>query len=116
MAVRNTDLSVRERQVLELSAGGHTDVSIAQQLEISPKTIGTYWNRIRAKIGPYSRTELVAKIFVKESSDELAALQDKYEALLRQVNGGVDPVTRAEMLPSAPGAKIIVKGMDRDEK
>jgi PAS domain S-box-containing protein len=53
-------LSEREREVLFLAADGLTDKQIAVRLEIGPKTVRTYWDRIRAKLGASSRTQALA--------------------------------------------------------
>src|SRR5579862_4728500 len=53
-------LSPREAAIIRMASEGHTDSSIAHLLEISEGTVGTYWGRIRTKMGPYSRPELVA--------------------------------------------------------
>lgn len=44
-------LSTRERQVLDMTVNGLTSNQIAQQLAISPKSVGTYRGRLMAKIG-----------------------------------------------------------------
>lgn len=55
-----THLSDREREVLFLAAEGLTDKEIAARLEIRTKTVRTYWDRIRAKLGAASRTQALA--------------------------------------------------------
>ena len=52
-------LSVRERQVLALTAEGHSSTEIAKQLRLSPKTVDTYRARIMDKLGLKHRSELV---------------------------------------------------------
>lgn len=54
-------LSPRERQVIHLAGEGKTDKEIARDLGIQPGTVGTLWARIRAKLGPCNRTELVMR-------------------------------------------------------
>jgi DNA-binding CsgD family transcriptional regulator len=54
-------LSQREESVLLLAAHGLTDKEIAKHLELSKRTVGTYWERMREKLGRLSRTELVAR-------------------------------------------------------
>lgn len=56
-----TKLSPRERQVIHLAGEGKTDKEIAHALGIQPGTVGTLWARIRAKLGPCNRTELVMR-------------------------------------------------------
>ncbi|WP_158409103.1 PAS domain-containing protein [Fimbriimonas ginsengisoli] len=63
-------MSDRERTVLLLAAEGLTDKEIARHLELSQRTIGTYWERMRLKLGPFSRTQLVARFLRVESADE----------------------------------------------
>ena len=52
-------LSKRELQVLQLTASGQTGKAIAQALDLSQKTVGTYRMRIRKKLGLESSAELV---------------------------------------------------------
>jgi PAS domain S-box-containing protein len=54
-------LSEREKEVLFLAGDGLTDKEIALRLEIGQKTVRTYWDRMRAKLGAASRTEVLAK-------------------------------------------------------
>ena len=60
MELVTRQLSDRERTVLLLAADGLTDKQIASHLQLSQRTIGTYWERMRQKMGQYSRTQLVA--------------------------------------------------------
>jgi DNA-binding NarL/FixJ family response regulator len=53
------NLSARERQVLDLLAGGSDQDAIAQALFISPKTVATHIQRILTKLGVRSRTQAV---------------------------------------------------------
>ncbi len=52
-------LSRREQQVLRMLAYGHTLIEIANQLEISRKSIETYRARIREKLGLHTRADIV---------------------------------------------------------
>ena len=52
-------LSERERQVLALTAKGHTSREIGDQLSLSPRTVETYRERIMQKLGLAHRSELV---------------------------------------------------------
>jgi PAS domain S-box-containing protein len=63
-------LSDRERTVLLLAAEGLTDKEIAKHLNLSQRTIGTYWERMRLKLGHYSRTQLVARFLRVEADAE----------------------------------------------
>jgi DNA-binding NarL/FixJ family response regulator len=53
-------LSSRERQVLDLLAGGSDQEEIARTLFISPKTVATHIQRILTKLGVHSRAQAVA--------------------------------------------------------
>jgi len=53
------ELSLRERQVLELVAHGYNNQQIGEQLKLSPKTISRHRERIMHKLNMHSRTELV---------------------------------------------------------
>jgi DNA-binding NarL/FixJ family response regulator len=52
-------LSMREREVLQLTVEGHTSAAIAERMDLSPKTIETYRSRLMGKIGVRDLTELV---------------------------------------------------------
>ena len=52
-------LSMREREVLQLTVEGHSSAAIAEKLDLSPKTIETYRSRLMGKISVRDLTELV---------------------------------------------------------
>ena len=52
-------LSDREREVVRLTAEGHTAQQAADQLYLSPKTVETYRQRAMQKLGLSNRAELV---------------------------------------------------------
>lgn len=52
-------LSQREQQVLKMLAYGHTVTEIARQLTLSRKSIETYRERIREKLGLRTRSDIV---------------------------------------------------------
>jgi two-component system response regulator NreC len=52
-------LSSREREVLSRTAEGFTSSEIGEQLQISPKTVDTYRQRLMEKLGMHHRSELV---------------------------------------------------------
>ena len=52
-------LSAREREVLALTAEGHSSTEVAKFLRLSPKTVDTYRARIMGKLGLKHRSELV---------------------------------------------------------
>lgn len=72
---RLASLSERERAVLDLAVRGYKDRAISDKLGIAKGTVGTYWNRIRRKVGPMTRAEIAAVIGRaegRESNSELA--------------------------------------------
>ncbi len=79
-------LSDRERTVLLLAADGLTDKEIAKHLNLSQRTIGTYWERMREKQGHYSRTQLVAR-FVRHDNEVNG--RDGYRSLFASWEEGV---------------------------
>ncbi|MFJ7148105.1 response regulator [Streptomyces sp. NPDC100445] len=52
-------LTGREREVLGLVAGGHSNDEIAERLAVSPLTVKTHVNRAMAKLGARDRAQLV---------------------------------------------------------
>jgi DNA-binding NarL/FixJ family response regulator len=52
-------LSMREREVLQLTVEGHSSAAIAEKLELSSKTVDTYRSRLMAKLGVRDLPELV---------------------------------------------------------
>ena len=52
-------LSEREREVVKLTAEGHTALQAADLLSLSPKTVETYRHRAMQKLGLTNRAELV---------------------------------------------------------
>ncbi|MDX3062482.1 MULTISPECIES: response regulator transcription factor [Streptomyces] len=52
-------LTGREREVLVLVAGGHSNDQIAERLVVSPLTVKTHVNRAMAKLGARDRAQLV---------------------------------------------------------
>lgn len=52
-------LTLREMEVLQLLAKGHTNRQIAEQLSLSPRTVEGHRANLSAKLGLHSRVELV---------------------------------------------------------
>jgi len=105
-------LSEREQQLLKLAGEGFTDTAIANKLGISEATVGTYWGRIRIKMGPYSRTELVGMAVRAEAEATLQQLRADNERLSEQLRDRVDPAGKPELyfqiLQDAPDAVVVV--------
>ena len=79
------ELSERELQLLVHATKGLTDQAIANELGISLATIATYWGRIRIKLGPLNRTELVARYLEFKSTEEIFLLLNEAAMLRRQL-------------------------------
>ena len=58
-AVAHETLSRREHQVLTRLAAGRSAREIAEELDLSPKTVATYRSRIRSKLKVDSNAELI---------------------------------------------------------
>ena len=83
--------SGREREILGLAAQGLTDKAIAIRLGISEPTVSTYWSRIRIKMGPLNRTELVLKAMTAEAENTLESLRKENHHLQNRLNGQGEP-------------------------
>lgn len=112
---RRPALSDREKQLIELASQGFTDTAIGQQLGISEATVSTYWGRIRVKLGPFSRTELVALVLREESDRILEKLREENEALSRRLrldtgdyNDGQNSNFYKDLLEVAADAMFLV--------
>lgn len=57
---RASELTERERDVLRLFSRGHTYQEIGEELEISPKTVGSYLQRVREKARAKTRADLIS--------------------------------------------------------
>ncbi len=64
-------LSVREREIMALLAGGATDAQIAKRLFVTPNTVRTHLDRIRDKTGTRRRAEL-ARYAIQVGIDPVA--------------------------------------------
>jgi DNA-binding CsgD family transcriptional regulator len=100
-------LSDRERTVLLLAAEGLTDKEIAKHLSLSQRTIGTYWERMRQKLGPFSRTQLVARFLRLES--DLDRQNENYRNVFAGWDEGVWIVSSAgkTMFANQPLASLL---------
>jgi DNA-binding NarL/FixJ family response regulator len=56
-----SQLSTRERAVLELVAAGRTNVAIAHELGISPRTVAKHLEHLYRKLGVANRAAAVAR-------------------------------------------------------
>lgn len=104
------ELSEREQQLITLASEGLTDTAIANRLGISEPTVKSYWQRVRSKLGPYNRTELVAHALREEGAIAVAELNVEIQRLRSALDGsdkGVLDLQR-EMLENAPDAVLAV--------
>lgn len=109
------ELSPREAQLLELAANGLTDTAIALKLGISEATVSTYWGRVRIKLGPYSRTELVSIVLRQEQEEALQRLREENETLVQELRERLQASTDQDALANqiidnAPDAIVLVSG------
>ncbi len=68
-----------------MAASGLTDQAISIQLGISLATVATYWGRIRIKMGPLSRPELVANWVSANADVKLTTLRAENAALVEEI-------------------------------
>lgn len=102
-------LSQREHQLLTLASQGLTDQAIAHELAISLATIATYWGRIRIKLGPLNRTELVAKFLGSISQGEIVELQNEIDQLRSKLEATkVDEADMLLTLSKSPDAIMLL--------
>lgn len=110
MRLEHPDLSAREKQLITLAAQGLTDTAIAHKLGISEPTVKSYWQRVRSKLGPYNRTELVAHALREESALAITELNGEItrlrDALSHTDRSALD--LQREMLENAPDAVFAV--------
>lgn len=104
-----SELSQRELQLLTLASQGLTDQAIAHELAISLATIATYWGRIRIKLGPLNRTELVAKYLGSKSQGTIADLQNEVEMLRAKLEATKqEDLDMLMTLSKAPDAILVL--------
>jgi PAS domain S-box-containing protein len=104
------DLSEREQQLITLASEGLTDTAIANRLGISEPTVKSYWQRVRSKLGPYNRTELVAHALKEEGAIVVAELNGEIQRLRRALDGSDKSALdlQREMLENAPDAVFAI--------
>jgi two-component system response regulator NreC len=73
-------LSPREREVLCLVAQGYTNRQIAEQLELSEKTVGTYRSRMMTKLNLKGRPALVRYALRKGLLTDLSSTDQRAKA------------------------------------
>jgi PAS domain S-box-containing protein len=106
-------LSPREQQLITFASEGLTDTAIALRLGISEATVGTYWGRVRIKIGPYNRTELVSIHLRMQQEEALDALRTENEQVISDLRKASEQQADQgslyqELIENAPDAIVIV--------
>jgi len=106
-------LSPREHQLVQFASEGLTDTAIAHRLGISEATVGTYWGRVRIKIGPFNRTELVSIYLRAHQEQALEALREENAQLLARLkeaasSGESESGLFEDLMDNAPDAIILV--------
>lgn len=61
-------LSERERQVVRLSAEGHTDAAVGERLGLAAETVRSHWKRVRKRLGDLSRAEVIRLLAHEEGN------------------------------------------------
>lgn len=105
---QHPELSEREQQLITLASQGLTDTAIAHRLGISEPTVKSYWQRVRSKLGPYNRTELVAHALKEESEAAIEVLNGEVERLKSAARHGGTLDLQREILENAPDAVFAV--------
>lgn len=112
------ELSPREQQLLRYASEGLTDTAIAYKLGISEATVATYWGRVRMKLGPFSRTELVAVMLKAEREAAVEELRRENEHLVKALQAKFDASEIPfynELLEQAPDAMLIMSAEGKIE-
>lgn len=99
-----------------MATQGSTDQAIANELGLSLATVGTYWSRIRGKLGSHSRTELVANYLMEESSEVVTGLREENQKLRAEVDRILREETELQsstdllrtLIDTAPDAILVV--------
>lgn len=107
-----SQLSPRELQLIQFATQGLTDTAIALRLGISEATVGTYWGRVRIKIGPYNRTEIVSIFLRAQQEEALNELREQNAKLLSDLRAAAAVAEvgslNFEIIENAPDAMILV--------
>ena len=85
---RYDSLTPREREVLHLLAEGRSGPEVAERLFISPKTVDTYRERLKAKLGAASSAQLLRRAALEDG--DVALLTDDGVAVASQKQGLLD--------------------------
>jgi DNA-binding NarL/FixJ family response regulator len=95
-------LTDREREVLELLAGGHGNNAIASRLSLSPKTVRNNVSAIFAKLQVADRSEAIVRARRRASAWPTPSVADRSPAFARL--GLLGATARAACLPAVDSA------------
>jgi DNA-binding CsgD family transcriptional regulator len=108
-----TNLTTRERQVLELIGNGRSTKDIAHTLKISAWTVASHRKRLCAKLGVHTTAELVAHSSAKSGAGTLATGRVKDRCQLEvdlETRQGRVQLTYAGRLKRTPGIATVRVG------
>jgi DNA-binding CsgD family transcriptional regulator len=88
-------LSVREREILGLIAGGDSGAQIAEALVLSPETVRTHIRNAMSKLGASSRAQAVALAFQRNEIGDQASVAADAPASSAEPGSGATPTMRA---------------------
>ena len=86
-------LSPREQEILGFLAEGKTQRQIADELVLSPKTVGTHIQHVLSKLGVHSRAQAVAEAYRSH------LVSAEFEGHILATDARVDDGPEAESLP-----------------
>lgn len=103
-------LSPREANVLRLATLGWTDQQIANELRIKVSTVSTYWIRIRSKLGPLNRSELIAAQVRNDSNVSLSNLREQLDLRTQELSEArATSMVLSEAIGALPVGVVIVE-------
>lgn len=107
---RPLQLSPRELQLIKFASEGLTDTAIAHRLGISEATVSTYWGRVRIKIGPFNRTELVSVYLRSQQEVALEVVRRENAKVIEQLRATASEqaALHQALIENAPDAIVIV--------
>ena len=71
--VSDNGLSAREREVMSLIAGGHTNGEIAARLFLAEKTVKNHVRRIYSKLGVHNRSAAITQWLAERATTRTPA-------------------------------------------
>ncbi len=108
-------LSVREREILGLIAGGDSGAQIAEALVLSPETVRTHIRNAMSKLGASSRAQAVALAFQRNEIGDQADTAADGRDRARGARIGVDDdrARQPDARQGRPGGREVRRDPDR---